>query len=124
MRYEMVCSLQDFFVRRTGLINFDIHKVNRWKAAIADACKEYLHWDDQKVQEELQALNIPCSVNYVAELLRIQGLKGRNGKRFTYGGHPLYYYAHEGRGQVLCHDVVEYGGLWLVVTPQGSAAPA
>ena len=42
----------------------------------------------------------------------------------TYGGHPLYYYAHEGRGQVLCHDVVEYGGLWLVVTPQGSAAPA
>lgn len=42
----------------------------------------------------------------------------------TYGGHPLYYYAHEGPGQVLCHDVEEYGGRWLDVTPAGRAAPA
>jgi predicted lipoprotein with Yx(FWY)xxD motif len=41
----------------------------------------------------------------------------------TYGGHPLYFYAHEAPGQVLCHDVAEYGGLWLVVTPNGEAAP-
>jgi predicted lipoprotein with Yx(FWY)xxD motif len=41
----------------------------------------------------------------------------------TYGGHPLYFYAHEGPGQVLCHDVVEFGGTWLVVTPEGSPAP-
>jgi predicted lipoprotein with Yx(FWY)xxD motif len=40
----------------------------------------------------------------------------------TYGGHPLYYYAHEGPNQVLCHDVVEFGGRWLVVTPAGRAA--
>jgi predicted lipoprotein with Yx(FWY)xxD motif len=40
----------------------------------------------------------------------------------TYAGHPLYYYAHEEPGQVLCHDVEEYGGLWLVVTPAGDAA--
>jgi hypothetical protein len=40
----------------------------------------------------------------------------------TYGGHPLYYYAHEGPGQVLCHDVIEFGGRWLVVTPDGVAA--
>ena len=39
-------------------------------------------------------------------------------------GHPLYYYAHEGPGQVLCHDIVEYGGRWLVVTPRGEPAPA
>lgn len=42
----------------------------------------------------------------------------------TYGGHPLYFYAHEGPGQVLCHDVVENGGRWLVVTPEGLPAPA
>ena len=42
-----------------------------------------------RIAEELRALHIPCSVNYVAELLKIQGLKARNGKRFTYGGHPL-----------------------------------
>ncbi len=40
----------------------------------------------------------------------------------TYGGHSLYYYAHEEPGQVLCHNVDEFGGLWLVVTPEGSAA--
>ncbi len=42
----------------------------------------------------------------------------------TYGGHPLYFYAHEGPGEVLCHDVDDYGGTWLVVTPAGEAAPA
>jgi len=40
----------------------------------------------------------------------------------TYGGHPLYFYAHEGKNQVLCHNVREFGGLWLVVTPSGDAA--
>lgn len=42
-----------------------------------------------RIAEELRALKLPCSVNYVAELLKVQGLKARNGKRFTYGGHPL-----------------------------------
>lgn len=41
----------------------------------------------------------------------------------TYGGHPLYYYAHEDPWQVLCHDFVEYGGTWFVVQPDGDAAP-
>jgi len=41
----------------------------------------------------------------------------------TYKGHPLYFYAHEGKGQVLCHNITEYGGLWLVVTPKGDPAP-
>jgi predicted lipoprotein with Yx(FWY)xxD motif len=41
----------------------------------------------------------------------------------TYNGHPLYFYAHEGKGQVLCHNITEHGGLWLVVTPKGDAAP-
>jgi predicted lipoprotein with Yx(FWY)xxD motif len=40
----------------------------------------------------------------------------------TYAGHPLYYYAHEGKNQVLCHNVVEFGGTWLVVTPNGEPA--
>jgi predicted lipoprotein with Yx(FWY)xxD motif len=42
----------------------------------------------------------------------------------TYAGHPLYFYAHEDPGEVLCHDVDDYGGTWLVVTPEGTAAPA
>ena len=37
----------------------------------------------------------------------------------TYRRQPLYYYAHEGPGQVLCHNVSSYGGLWWVVGPNG-----
>src|SRR5262249_17259817 len=40
----------------------------------------------------------------------------------TYAGHPLYYYAHDGKNEALCHNVREYGGLWLVLTPAGEAA--
>jgi predicted lipoprotein with Yx(FWY)xxD motif len=42
----------------------------------------------------------------------------------TYAGHPLYFYAHEGKYQVLCHNVTEFGGTWLVVQPDGTAAPS
>jgi predicted lipoprotein with Yx(FWY)xxD motif len=41
----------------------------------------------------------------------------------TYGGHPLYYYAHEAPGEVKCHDVRGFGGLWLVVGPDGNRRP-
>jgi predicted lipoprotein with Yx(FWY)xxD motif len=40
----------------------------------------------------------------------------------TYDGHPLNYYVHDGAGQILCHNVNEFGGLWLVVTPRGTPA--
>lgn len=40
----------------------------------------------------------------------------------TYRGRPLYYYAHEGPGQVLCHNIFLNGGLWKVVKPDGSLA--
>jgi predicted lipoprotein with Yx(FWY)xxD motif len=44
----------------------------------------------------------------------------RDGRRqLTYRGRPLYYYAHDGVGQVLCQNVREFGGLWLVVRPSG-----
>lgn len=45
----------------------------------------------------------------------------RNGtKQVTYAGHPLYFYVGDTRaGQILCQNVREYGGLWLVVAPSG-----
>jgi predicted lipoprotein with Yx(FWY)xxD motif len=44
----------------------------------------------------------------------------RDGSRqVTYNGHPLYFYAHEGPRQVLCQNVEEFGGLWLVVRSDG-----
>jgi predicted lipoprotein with Yx(FWY)xxD motif len=44
-------------------------------------------------------------------------------RQVTYRGHPLYTYAHEGRRQVLCHDVFLNGGLWLAVNRDGRALP-
>lgn len=39
----------------------------------------------------------------------------------TYNGHPLYFYAHEGRNQVTCHNVPGFGGLWLALDGKGNA---
>lgn len=38
----------------------------------------------------------------------------------TYAGKPLYYYVGDRKPlQVLCQNVREFGGLWLVVRPNG-----
>jgi len=41
----------------------------------------------------------------------------------TYDGRPLYYY-DEPAGEVSCHNVDEFGGLWLAVQPNGEAVPS
>jgi predicted lipoprotein with Yx(FWY)xxD motif len=48
--------------------------------------------------------------------------KRRNGRlQVTYAGHPLYYYKDDAPGTILCQNVDEFGGLWLVVKPNGRA---
>ena len=49
------------------------------------------------------------------------GTTGRGDGRLqvTYGGRPLYYYVGDGVGEVKCQAVVEFGGTWLVVRPNG-----
>ena len=42
----------------------------------------------------------------------------------TYGGHPLYAYAHEGKNEVRCHNVGGFGGFWFALSPTGDAAPS
>ncbi len=51
-------------------------------------------------------------------------LLGRHRRRdgrlqVTYRGRPLYYYVRDSPGVALCHDVREFGGLWLLVRPSG-----
>jgi len=55
-------------------------------------------------------------------------LLGTTGRRdgttqVTYAGHPLYFYADEGKYEVLCHNIEGFGGTWLVVQPDGQPAP-
>jgi predicted lipoprotein with Yx(FWY)xxD motif len=41
--------------------------------------------------------------------------------QLTYAGRPLYYYVGDRKpGQILCQNVSEYGGLWLVISPDGT----
>jgi predicted lipoprotein with Yx(FWY)xxD motif len=48
-------------------------------------------------------------------------VRRRGGKlQATYGGRPLYYYVHDPKGDVLCQDVVEFGGTWLVLRGTGA----
>jgi glycerol-3-phosphate dehydrogenase len=57
VQHEMVVTLADFFVRRTGLLYFEIRKVVRHKEAIGDYMKELLHWTDDQLTNELQKMN-------------------------------------------------------------------
>jgi len=51
----------------------------------------------------------------------LETTRRRNGKRqVTYDGRPLYYYVDDAPGRVLCHNVSEFGGLWLVVRPDST----
>ncbi len=46
--------------------------------------------------------------------------KRRDGKlQVTYAGKPLYFYAHEGPGEVKCHNVNLNGGFWWVLDADG-----
>jgi predicted lipoprotein with Yx(FWY)xxD motif len=54
------------------------------------------------------------------------GLLGTTGRddgttQVTYDGQPLYYYVDDPPGEVLCHKVEEFGGLWLVLGADGAA---
>jgi len=42
-------------------------------------------------------------------------------RQVTYGGHPVYLYVHDRPGVILCQDVFEYGGIWLLVDAAGKA---
>ncbi len=49
------------------------------------------------------------------------GRHRRSDGRFqvTYAGRPLYFYVSDRPGVALCHNVREYGGLWLLVRASG-----
>jgi predicted lipoprotein with Yx(FWY)xxD motif len=51
----------------------------------------------------------------------IGATRRRDGRRqVTYNGRPLYYYVGDkSPGQILCQNVDEFGGTWLVVRPNG-----
>ena len=53
---EMVCTLADFFVRRTGLVYFDVARVRQWKRVAAERCEVLLQWPPGRLSQELGAV--------------------------------------------------------------------
>jgi predicted lipoprotein with Yx(FWY)xxD motif len=48
-------------------------------------------------------------------------IERRDGRRqVTYKGQALYFYVDDPRGQVLCNDIVEFGGTWFAVDSRGN----
>jgi predicted lipoprotein with Yx(FWY)xxD motif len=56
-----------------------------------------------------------------ADAAKLGTTKRKDGAdQVTYAGNPLYHYHGDPPGQVLCQNVDEFGGLWLVVKPSGA----
>jgi glycerol-3-phosphate dehydrogenase len=56
IEHEMVSSLSDFFVRRTGLLYFDIQRVRKYFQSAALHLQERLGWSEQRKIDEIKKL--------------------------------------------------------------------
>ena len=55
---EMTSTLEDFFVRRTGRLYFNIDSVIEHKERILDYFSKTLDWSEDRVKEEIENLNM------------------------------------------------------------------
>jgi predicted lipoprotein with Yx(FWY)xxD motif len=92
---------------------FEIDRRNRSNCTSADCVRA---WPPVLTREEPTA-----GKGVEARLLGT--IRRSDGKlQATYNGRPLYFYEHEGPGEIKCHNVNLHGGLWWVVTPDGEPA--
>ncbi len=56
--FELVNSLEDFFVRRTGRLYFDIKSIGIIRDAVVGDLKNYLNWSDTRLKEEQEKLDM------------------------------------------------------------------
>ena len=64
--------------------------------------------------------NRPVASKGAAQRLLGRIRRASGSYQVTYAGHPLYYYVGDRRpARILCQNVVEFGGRWLVVTQNG-----
>jgi predicted lipoprotein with Yx(FWY)xxD motif len=64
----------------------------------------------------------PLAAGRGADARRLGTIRRADGSRqATYAGRPLYYYVGDRKPrQILCQNVSEFGGLWLVMRPNGT----
>ncbi len=56
VNYESIVSLSDFFIRRTGMIFFYIDEIYEIFNITADILAEFLNWDEQTKQKNIDEL--------------------------------------------------------------------
>jgi predicted lipoprotein with Yx(FWY)xxD motif len=89
---------------------FELDRTNRSNCTSEDCVKA---WPPVLTRE-------PPSVGDGANARLLGTIRRSDGSlQVTYNGRPLYFYEHEGPGEVKCHNVDLNGGLWWVVTPRG-----
>ncbi len=57
IHHEMATNLEDFFVRRTGLLYFEVRKVIRYKTQVAAFFQQQLGWTDTEVKRQLDDID-------------------------------------------------------------------
>jgi predicted lipoprotein with Yx(FWY)xxD motif len=95
-----------------GFVLYAFDKDPRGRSVCSGACAKA--WPPYVVRGSLRA-----GAGVKASLLRT--VRRANGApQVTYAGRPLYYYVGDKKPrQILCQNVSEFGGLWLVVRPSG-----
>ncbi|MFT7073149.1 glycerol-3-phosphate dehydrogenase/oxidase [Patiriisocius sp. Uisw_017] len=58
INYEMMNSLTDFFVRRTGRLYFNIESVITYKNLILEDCIKTFQWDKKRIENEIATLDL------------------------------------------------------------------
>jgi predicted lipoprotein with Yx(FWY)xxD motif len=95
-----------------GFVLYAFTKDPRGRSACVGACAKA--WPPYVVRGPLRS-GPGVTASLLATVRRSDG-----SRQVTYGGRPLYYYVGDKRpGQILCQNVSEFGGLWLVVRGSG-----
>ena len=85
---------------------------DRHRSACSGACAK--KWPPYVVRGGIRAA-AGIKASLLATVVRADG-----SHQVTYAGRPLYHYIGDTKpGQILCQNASEFGGLWLVVRPNG-----
>jgi predicted lipoprotein with Yx(FWY)xxD motif len=96
-----------------GFVVYSFTKDPRGRSACSGACAKA--WPAYIVR------SIPRAGAGVRRSLLSTTRRADGRAQATYAGRPLYYYVGDrAPRQILCQNVSEFGGLWLVVRPSGT----
>jgi predicted lipoprotein with Yx(FWY)xxD motif len=96
-----------------GFVVYAFTRDPRGKSVCTGACTKA--WPPYVVKTRLRAAS-GVKARLLGTTRRVDG-----SLQVTYAGRALYYYVGDrSKGQILCHNVTEFGGLWRVIRPSGT----